>query len=402
MIFQAVFYYMKNFFSILALSFLTVISVMAQLNTLPSGYYRVQNATTARYACLYDNKGYVDKVATSIDVGGIRTYHDFSRVVSDPASIIFFTKSTSGYQLSAQGTKTSDFLGNYYLQLKYNGTTYQAYGEQSGYQIYLSDEMYNSEKSQPGVMNYDAIKDSMGYMQSNGASNKYWKIQPVSASTGNYFGFSPTMQVGLDYYQSFYAVFPFSKSSIDLQAFYVGKRNDDKAVAEMDEIMGLEFPGATPMIIKTTTQDPSQNRVNVLTTSSASVSGNLLKGVYFCSTDNLLPWYDQLAGNHENYVLNNPATMRVFAVDNGELVLKKVTWKYIPRNSFYMQVPSTAPDVYRLLPPDAYATSISTVSINNRAANLVYNLSGQLISEQGTVGLRAGLYVQNGRKIVVN
>lgn len=84
---------------ILALSFLAVFPVMAQLNTLPSGYYRVQNATTARYACLYDNKGKTDKVATSIDVGAIRTYHDFSRVVSDPASIIYFTKTTSGYQL---------------------------------------------------------------------------------------------------------------------------------------------------------------------------------------------------------------------------------------------------------------------------------------------------------------
>ncbi|MBM6993344.1 MAG: hypothetical protein I3J02_08805 [Prevotella sp.] len=377
-------------------------SMLAQTNTLADGYYRVLNTTTSRYACLYDNKGKVVKEATDVDAAGIRTYYGFSRVVSDPASVIYFKKSSSGYSLSSQGTDTNKMLGNYYLQLSYNGVSYQAYGQDSGYTIYLSDQRYYNDTNATGdVSKFDARKDSMGYMATGGAKYKYWKIIPVSSATDNYFGFSPTLQLGSDYYQSFYAEFPFSFASTGLKAYYVDSRSDYYAIARLAEITTTEIPGKTPMIIKSASTDPSQNRIDLLESSSAAVSGNLLTGVYFCSSDNLLEWYDQLAGNHENYVLNDSSTMRVLGIDNGALVLKKVSWTYIPRNSFYMTVPVGSSDVYQLLLPESYATGIRSVAATQKSSSEVYSVSGQLVSAEGIDGLPAGIYIQNGKKIVV-
>ena len=393
---------MKRFIKILAVALLTVSPTFAQLNTLPSGYYRVQNTATQRYAALYDNKGKIDKVSTTVDAGAIRTYYGFDRVVSDPASVIYFTRSASGYQLRAQGTTSVQILGNYYIQLRYNGKSYQAYGQQSGYSVYLSDERLDGDTKATGTGVYKEKYDSMGYMSSGGQNYKYWFFKAVDAATDNYFGFSPRLQSGTDYYQSFYAEFPFSFASSGVKAYYVDRRDDGKGVARMTEITSTEIPGKTPMIIRSTTSDPSLNRINLLTSSSATVSGNLLTGVYFCSSDNLLPFYDQLAMNHENYVLNNPSTMRVLDVLNGELVLRKVDWKYIPRNSFYMTVAAGSPDVYKLLLPEAYATGIGSVSTNRAADNAIYTLSGQKVSGGNLESLPAGVYIRNGRKVVKN
>jgi hypothetical protein len=323
----------------------------AQAQVTTNGYYRVQNATTKRYAGLYDTKGKLDKVATSVDAKAIRTYYDFNRVVSDPASVIYFNKTTAGYSLHAQGTSSTQILGNYYLQLKGVGTTgklYNAYGSDSGYQIYLSDEAYYNAGSGTGT--YQEKYDSMGYMLTGGTSTRNWYITPISATdNANYFGFSPKLAAGDGYYQSFYAEFPFSFYSTGMSAYYVDKRGDAEGVAQLAPITGAELPGATPMIIKCSSPSAVNNRINLLGSSTAKVSGNQLTGVYFCSSDNLLSPYDRLAGNHENYVVNDPSTMRLLAVDNGKLVLKKSAAAYIPANSFYMTVPAGSPDIYRLL-----------------------------------------------------
>lgn len=362
------------------------------------GYYRVQNTKTKRYMALYDNKAKLDKVATDADLKAIRSFHDYNRIVSDPASIIYFKNvKGKGYELAAQGANTTKMLGEYYLQLKPVGKTYMAYGTYSGVSVFLSDEVFDNERK-----GYTEPYDSMGYMLTSGEAYKYWFVKPVSADDdSNYFGFSPNLQVGSDYYQSFYAEFPFSFYSSGMKAYYVDKISDEKAIAELREVATEVIPGATPIIVKTASANASDNRILLQRTVSSPLTDNKLTGVYFCSSKDLVASYDQIL-NHENYVRNDPATMRVLAVEDGVLVLKKSTGKYIPRNSFYLKVKAGSPEVYRLLLPEAYATGISMTTADQRGtSSAVYTVSGQKVSDNGTQHLPHGLYIQNGRKIVV-
>lgn len=392
---------MRQLYTLLVLGIVVASPARAQVNT--DGYYRVQNVATQRWAALYDNRGKLDKSSTSADVAAIRSYYYFDRIVSDPASVIYFEKSSSGYTLKAQGADTKTMMSGYYLQLKAVGTTgkiYQAYGTESGYQIYLSDEKYYSLRSST-VSKYNEKYDSLGYFSTAGADTRNFYILPISSSGTNYFGFKPTLKVGDSYYQSFYAQFPFKFAGTGMTAYYVDQRDDYHAIARLTPITTTEIPGATPMIISCSSPDATNNRVDLLTSTTSKVTGNLLTGVYFCSTNNLLPTYDQFTGSHENYVLNDPSTMRLLAVENGELVLKKSTATYIPANTFYMKVTAGSPDVYRLLLKDAFATGIDDITVEASQSDTIYNLSGQKVSDRGTDGLPAGIYVRDGKKIVV-
>lgn len=103
------------------------------------------------------------------------------------------------------------------------------------------------------------------------------------------------------------------------------------------------------MIIETASMEPSSNKVNIVSSNAAAPTDNLLSGVYFCSAIDLLNWWDGTSKDHNVYTLNDPTTMRVLAVENGDLVLKKSTEKYIPANSFYLKVSADCADVVKFV-----------------------------------------------------
>lgn len=392
---------MNRLFLVLALA-LSSVSVDAQV--LADGYYRVQNTNTKRWAVLADNKAYVDRSASSagassVNLEALRTYMSFDdHIVSNPASVIKFTYNSAGrgYVLGAQGTDTYTMLkphGNFYLDVRRRGNTYYASATYEGITIRLCDD----------ILEGDAMADSMSYAQPTGNATSYWNINKVDASTSDYFGFKPTISLNGKYYLPFYAGFGFSNYSDGIHAYYVDNVIEDKGIAELREITSNVKPAGLPMIIETTSESPSSNKINVVD-GGAMPSGNKLTGVYFCSAKDMLAWYDQPAKDHDVYTLNDPSTMRVLGVNNGQLVLKKSTEKYISANSFYLKVSSTCPDVIRLLSPSEFTTTgINEIHSEDSASTAdenVYNLNGQRVSTTGLQSLPHGIYIYKGKKVV--
>ena len=190
----------KYIFALFSLLF--AISSFAQLNG--NGYYRVKNVASERYITVIDNRGSINVGTTSADLGAVRLYKGFDNVVSNPASILYVEETASGYKFYAQGTDTYQIIG-YYLKLrKLADNKYMAYQSASGLTMYLGDP----EKS-------NVVDGPLG-TNAKGDYNK-WYILPVDDTSDNYFGFTPEVKCGGNYYASFYASFPFGKVSKDLK-----------------------------------------------------------------------------------------------------------------------------------------------------------------------------------------
>ena len=241
------------------------------------------------------------------------------------------------------------------------------------------------------------------------------KLVPRERSTNhatNYFGITPSIELNGKYYQPFYAGFPFKAASPDMHIYYI--RDDIGELALLQEIEG-EVPASTPVIIECASADPSQNRLELLISSSAKVTGNKLCGVYF--RNNSRPKESINA-----YTQFNPATMRVFSVSNGKLVLTNnapdrvietsvIDWsdpnensiriQCLPANTCYFKISGDTPDEIALT-SDPTALSYVNVDNTDSSAEGVFTLSGtQLRRSNNVKGLPAGIYIVGGRKVVV-
>ncbi len=324
---------MKRF---LALPLVLLSAVIAQAQYTTDGYYRVQNASTGRYVVVLDDKGSFDISTSDADLGAIKAYDGFESVVSNPASIIYIEKKgSSGYILYSQGTNTYSIV-SVYLKLLDNGDgTYKAYATKNSLTKYLVD------------LN--------GYMRTGekSATTSNWNILPVNNTDENqYFGITPECTVGSDLYTTFYASFPFSFASDGMVAYYVSKigvANDGFGMAVWKEVTATSVPASTPVIVKCSSPDPASNKLNLLSSSSSSVSGNQLIGRYFCN-DVIL--------THRNVLEYDPATMRVLGLtSDGSLGFIKVdteTLTYIPANSAYLSVSEDCPDELKLVTESEY------------------------------------------------
>lgn len=371
------------------------------------GYYRVQNVQSERYIVVLDNTGGKQWTTTDADLNAIRTYTGFETIVSNPGSIIYAEKNGSNneYILYSQGTNTYSITGGLYLKLSTNSDgTYKAYATYSGATKYLDDE--------------DGYADR-GYLRTNGTPNpadysSNWNIIPVSSDDdSNYFGLTPEYTVGDSNYLTFYAAFPFSFASEGMSAYYVDKvvtAADGFGIAVWKEITDETIPAAAPLIVKCSSTDPTNNRLNLLTSSSTTVSGNNLAGVYFCN---------DVGGDHRNVVEYNSSSMRVLGVtSNGALGFVTPTdLSYIPANTAYLKVTEetgkeTASE-FQLVTEEEYEELLSqhtnagieeVIKIdNNINVSGVYTLMGVKLSEENSLpeGIASGIYIVGGKKVVV-
>jgi hypothetical protein len=129
-----------------------------------------------------------------------------------------------------------------------------------------------------------------------------------------------------------------------MEAYYVDAISEAQGKVHIREITG-GVPASTPVIVKCAAQTPASNKLNVGVSTSGSASENKLTGVYFCYPD---------AGNHTNVKVYDPATMRVLGTaSDGSLAFVKATnLKYIPANTAYIKVSSSAPDVLKVTTED--------------------------------------------------
>ena len=316
------------------------LSASAQLTG--DGYYRAQSSEQQRYINVMDNRGSVNLATTDADMGALCTRLGFENIVSDPASIIYIKKMTTGYDFQTQGTSTYSII-SYEIKLSDMGDNkYWCSASHAGMTKYLADEL---------ILEYMATEEEKqkGHLVTNispgTAYEKYldWNIIPVSAE-GSYFGLQPSIAVGDSYYQTFYAAFPFTFYSEGMTAYYVSEIREAAGKVIIEEVTG-GVPTSTPVIIKCSAQDAASNKLNVGASASGTASGNKLTGVYFCNPD---------AGSHTNVIEFDPATMRVLgkASDGSLAFVNNVELAYIPANTAYITVSESAPAVMKVVTAD--------------------------------------------------
>ena len=330
-----------NRIKILIIATACATSAFAQLSG--DGYYRVQNTVQERFISIADNRGYVSVQATDADMGALKTLGGgFDRVVSDPSTVIYFNKRGSGYDLHSQGTSSYTIVG-YLLTLgTMSDGTYTAYAT-SGITKYLSDQLWGPWDD----------KNSDGTVVTNSDKTRKWNILPVSLNN-YYFGITPDVTARGNYYKSFYAEFPFTLYSSGMDAYYVSKVDEAKSAVVIKDITG-GVPAATPVIVKCSSMQPSANKIDVGASTSGSATGNQLKGVYFCND------VKEVTG-HRNVTVYDPSTMRVLGTASGGSLafVKSSTLQYIPANTAYITVSTSAPDelkVYTQAEYDALPTA---------------------------------------------
>lgn len=365
-----------------------------------NGYYRIYNYATNRYIYVTDNKDYFDKSHEAEDFQGIQLWKDANRAVPDPASVLYIDEvSSNTFDLKAQGTGVHSLTGYYVSVQKKKGGTYEVSASAYGVIKYLTDDATGS--SAQGKMGTSRTGDY-----------RKWVIDKIETDhASNYFGIKPTIQFDGKFYHPFYADFPFKVVSEDMHIYIVDGIVAGN-VASMKEITG-EIPANTPVIIECASANPSDNRLELLHSTSATVTGNKLSGVYFCNGK-------RPKASTDAYTKFDASKMRVLSVKNGYLVLtndaperlneiKTVDWDTyeqiqimcLPANTSYYKAKSSTPDVLLLTTdPDA----IGNIHAENKEATAegVYSISGtRLRKTNDTQGLPAGVYIVGGKKVAI-
>jgi len=346
---------------LLTLLLTITMGIQAQLNG--NGFYRVKNTVTGRYVKVADNRGSLNYVAATADVGAIRTIRDFENVVSDPGTIIDIEQvsfdSTPRYDLKAQGTGVYDIIGHY-VQVKETrkGGTYHCFATAYGQTVYVADEYYL-------VGGQEGAFEEIGMIDGKETRTREWYIQPITQDDNMYFGITPEWSDGTSYYSTFYASFPFSFYSEGMKAYYTTSIDYKNNVVIWKEFTG-DVPASMPVIIASSTNDPSTNRLDIHTSEAQPSGDNLLQGVYF----------DIEKGSHANRVAYDAKTMRVFGqLSDGSLGFKTSDKTYIPANTAYLPVVEGAAEELKVMTEaeyEAYLLSLIdtvTVRVNDVSRN---------------------------------
>lgn len=365
-------------------SILTPTLATAQLSG--NGFYRVQNNASQRYITINDDIiGQVNTSSTTADLSNIITWRGFDYVKSNPASIIYIESVGSKYNLSAQGTSVYKIAGGRtYIDITdKGGNTYEFSVSYSGAKIKLYDDSKSADKG--------GVRQS-----SSDQSYALWRMLPINTSD-NYLGLQPTVQVGDDYYGTLYADYAFKRVSDGIKIYYINA--EDEGRCRLKEITSEVIPAATPIIFKCSSNDPAQNMVMPVTDEAEKPTDNYLAGTYFASTTN----------KHKEFVEYDDATMHVLGVGaDGQLsfVTAKSTdlvndGQHIPMNTCWLRVFNNLTGNFTVLDETQYA-GISTINTDKEIGTSkqgTFSLSGVRINDSRQ--LKPGIYIQNGKKMVI-
>lgn len=363
---------------------LIAIPSVAQLNG--NGYYRIQNNASERYITITDNVIANISKPSDIDVNNLTTWKGIDNIKSNPGSIFLIEAVDDKYNISGQGVSVHKITG---------GKAYVSINKRAEGIYQLS-----ASASQGGVAVtkylYDATSDDeYDYVRTDGnAAYQYWRIKPVN-DADNYIGITPTIQTNDGWYGTIYASFPFKFASSGMTAYYVDGVHTGQF--QLKEITNEIKPAATPMIIKCSSDDAAQNMITPVISATTAPSDNLLGGTYFASS---LP-------KHIARVEYNSNSMRVLGKDtNGDLIFTTATEdyltdkKYIPKNTAWLNVPAGLTGDFKLVDRGSY-TGISNieVSLPKNVKKGTYTLTGVQVDD--TKALRPGIYIQNGKKVII-
>jgi len=350
------------------------------------GYYRVKNNASERYITITDDiVGEVNMSSTTADLSNITTWRGFDYVKSNPASVIYIEAVGNKYNLKGQGTSIYDISGGKaYINIKsknkddnnpyYFSVTY------SGAEIRLYD---NSTK-----------KDKGGVDQTGDVKYSYWNILPITDDDYNYLGLQPTVKAGDDWYGTIYASYPFKVASEGVTLYYVDGVKDGEF--QLKEITSEVKPANTPMVFKCSSDDPSMNKIIPVADITTAPTDNLLGGTLFASS----------IRKHIKRVEFDSTTMRVLGTNSeGELIFTTATAEqltdesYIPMNTAWLNVPSGLSGDFKLVSRSDYTGIRNIDAQKSNTDNAIYTLTG--VRQNNKNSLRKGIYISNGKKIVI-
>ena len=355
---------------------LTVWTVQAQLNG--SGYYRVQNYGSQRYAYLCDRKGSVDYTTQNADVGAIQLWKDINRAYDDPASVMYIKPvGSDAVDIQAQGVGLNQIIGHYALISDQGNNKYYVYASQAGVTKYLGDARTNSKDE--GLAGFNAV-----------GNYRLWSLFAIN-ETDNYLGITPSVNVNGKYYAPYYVSFPFRRVSAGMKVYYIKKVDTEFGIAVMEEITSDIIPAATPVIIECSSATASENKIMPVTGGGSNPAANLLGGVYFCNPKRVSPYVGVPFDAAKMRTLSVLAEGKLgFISDPSNLTkvdIEKVGNRMcLPANSSYLKVANGTPAELLMLNQadyEAYVKEHSTV--NATAITLSQNNASLHVGETVTL-----------------
>lgn len=377
-------------------------SSFAQLNG--DGYYRVQNCYTTRYVYVMDDYGKINTSVGSADLDAISLKGgDADTRNYDPASVLYVRKvSGSSYNLASQGTSVYEIIQhnlNINSDTYENTTVYTCSATQAGVTLYLIDPTFQK------VSRYPMAKATTSKSAPKYPTQRNWFIKPINSdSDEDYFGIKPeTEAIDGKYYRSFYAAFPFKLKSSGMKAFYINKIDGDNA--EMVEFESdATIPSSTPVIIECSSDDPSNNRIDIIKGSVSAISDDILTGVYFNhSNDGITNANFIVSNDHIKRTAYDASTMRVLGkkADGTLGFVTSSTLEYIPANTAYLPVTAGSSSELNMVNS---ASGIKTITADEQAATQgVYTLQGVKVAADASNidNLSKGVYIVGGKKVLV-
>lgn len=373
---------MKKIFTLILMASGFALGAQAQSN----GFYHVQNTLTGRYMVMVDNSKGTTSGAGNIDMESIETCLDLDEVNTHAGAVVYL-ESLGGtkYDVKAQGTSISKLSGGALnAQIKAEGDGYVIWGSYSGVTIYLGDATNLKSGS-------DDEYKTWSYLKEAGTKNRYWKLIPIDNSK-HYLGIDPDCKDGDgNYWGTMYFGFSFKCQSEGMEVYYVdgvGTKN-----FSLKKWTKSVVPATMPVIIKCKSSSPSKNIIKPVTDDEKEPSDNCLYGRFF----------DNSNTGHENRKEYDSKTMRVIDVEDGKLVFAKASkdyltdGKYVPHNKAYLEVKSSANST--LYEGDPSSGIDDVMQDNNPSDDAIYTLTGVKLPKNATP--RPGIYVKNGKKIVI-
>ena len=167
-----------------------------------------------------------------------------------------------------------------------------------------------------------------------------------------------------------------------MKAFYVNNITDHNF--SMKE-MGSEIPAKTPVLIRLNGGSPSDNRITLLNSSSASApSDNKMYGTWYSSN---------LGGRHQDWNVKCESKNRVLGKSGGRLAFVRGSG-VIEHNRGYIDASSNADDAII-----ESTDGISSIDKSDNYEKGIYTLTGQKVPEGKTP--RPGIYIKDGQKVVI-
>lgn len=401
-----------------------VLPTMAQFE----GFYRIRNNGAAkRYISIKNNKiAKRDKevdisagTAVEVTVWSLQTVKD---PIRDPGTVLYIAGEPSDLSLEGQGMRTRDLLSQYKLQTDYTSLFSEVIKSGVSVTAYMVDnpDTYSTnEDAAVVIVTKKTMEENKAYN-----STRSWEIIKID-NKEEFFAADPSLKIGDKYYTTLYTSFAYELPD-GVKAYYVDDHEFVKVVspvAELKEITDI-VPPATPVILECTSDKIEDNILKPIAGSDvpSAVSDNELKGIYFCGyllangKERTKDWY---LDEWKNVTVYDNETMRVLGKDaEGNLALIPATdkelvvtdlGKYLPANKAYFTISEKEAEAtkngIKLLNKADFDTATAIQSVVSKTATEksgIYTLTGARVAEgNSTEGLTKGIYIINGKKVVV-